>query len=438
MRGIFADWVQRWKTFRNKNAARERRICAFLEFLCMPLSALTIIWIFIQFCLEKSGAYAFPSWWTNYAMRILSSAAIGYVTNWIAIEMLFKPFDEDKFHPFSLMTFGWWRQGMVPKNKPKIAQTIGNEVKDKLLNPDMMAAEICQMAEDVATRPETLGKLCAQFQIMIQQNEQNIIDFIAPHIEQSLLKQFDSMVKPESIMEFWTSMVEPKLTAPETRELVATKIIDALKRRSPEMIQMVKGEVKVSVHDFVAGMPFIGGMADSVSETAVEKIDWNNWEQKLNGKIGSEETREMLREEVLNLVKQFNGYIHSEESAAQIETFLSALRDKLRNYLQNYLRTQIPEFAQNIFSGNTLGNWLRNSFMPNAMIYLKDYMAREGKELIVKKLDISNRIEGAINKQDTRQFYEMINSVAAQHLGAIQVLGYALGAIIGTLQVFML
>ena len=75
--------------------------------------------------------------------------------------------------------------------------------------------------------------------------------------------------------------------------------------------------------------------------------------------------------------------------------------------------------------------------LPKAIAYIRDYMQSEGKDLIVQKLDIAHRIEDAINKQEVEQFYEMINSVAAQHLGVIQILGYILGAIIGALQLML-
>ena len=55
----------------------------------------------------------------------------------------------------------------------------------------------------------------------------------------------------------------------------------------------------------------------------------------------------------------------------------------------------------------------------------------------MEKLDISRRIAEAVDKQDVKEFHSMINSIAAQHLGAIQVLGYFLGALVGAAQIFV-
>ena len=49
------------------------------------------------------------------------------------------------------------------------------------------------------------------------------------------------------------------------------------------------------------------------------------------------------------------------------------------------------------------------------------------------KLDVQGRIRDAVAPMDMREFHDMINEVAAQHLGAIQVLGYVLGAVVGAL-----
>ena len=49
--------------------------------------------------------------------------------------------------------------------------------------------------------------------------------------------------------------------------------------------------------------------------------------------------------------------------------------------------------------------------------------------------EVREYIENSIREQDVREFHAMINAVAAEHLGAIQVLGYVLGFVIGLFQV---
>lgn len=53
---------------------------------------------------------------------------VGYGTNWLAIKMLFRP------HKPSVLSLGW--QGVIPKNRAKLAREIGHLVGDKLLRRD--------------------------------------------------------------------------------------------------------------------------------------------------------------------------------------------------------------------------------------------------------------------------------------------------------------
>lgn len=64
----------------------------------------------------------------SYLITPLVTGLVGYSTNWLAIKMLFRP------HKKSLLSFGW--QGVIPKNRGKLAGEIGVLVGDKLLRQD--------------------------------------------------------------------------------------------------------------------------------------------------------------------------------------------------------------------------------------------------------------------------------------------------------------
>ena len=64
-------------------------------------------------------------------------------------------------------------------------------------------------------------------------------------------------------------------------------------------------------------------------------------------------------------------------------------------------------------------------------------MIREiGTTAIVEKLDVEGRVKKAVDGMDMAEFHGMLNEIMAEHLGAIQVLGYLLGALAGLLLVF--
>jgi len=74
----------------------------------------------------------------------LLTGLVGYGTNWLAIKMLFRP------HKKSLLSFGW--QGVIPKNRGKLAIEIGTMVGKKLLRQDDIQSAF--FSEDVQEKLE--------------------------------------------------------------------------------------------------------------------------------------------------------------------------------------------------------------------------------------------------------------------------------------------
>ena len=136
----------------NRKIPGEQRVFAALELVCQPLSFLTILGIAGLPLLSRCGVVP-PRWFADRGFPILVSAAVGYLTNWIAIEMLFKPYDKTWRHGFPLMTFGYWKQGLVPKNKDRISVVMGEQVATKLLQPEKLADDLCSMAGGMLDNP---------------------------------------------------------------------------------------------------------------------------------------------------------------------------------------------------------------------------------------------------------------------------------------------
>ena len=70
----------------------------------------------------------------NYSIiiRPLIGATIGYVTNWIAVKMMFRPLHPIKVGNFTLP----FTPGIIPKNQHKLAEVIGNTISNTLLTSD--------------------------------------------------------------------------------------------------------------------------------------------------------------------------------------------------------------------------------------------------------------------------------------------------------------
>lgn len=71
--------------------------------------------------------------------------------------------------------------------------------------------------------------------------------------------------------------------------------------------------------------------------------------------------------------------------------------------------------------------------MPALRKRLGGYIAENGDKMLAS-FDLPGRIEKEVNAMDMASFHAMLDRLMAQHLSAIQVLGYILGAAVGLLQ----
>lgn len=66
---------------------------------------------------------------------ILVGSAIGYFTNWLAIKMLFRPLEEKKILGFKVP----FTPGLIPKERKRMAKSVGEAVGMHLLTPEKIA-----------------------------------------------------------------------------------------------------------------------------------------------------------------------------------------------------------------------------------------------------------------------------------------------------------
>ncbi len=69
--------------------------------------------------------------WTRLGLDVLLGSVSGGVTSWVAVVLMFRPYEN---------TFGL--HGAIPKNKARLAKTIGRTVGERLLTTDDILAEL--------------------------------------------------------------------------------------------------------------------------------------------------------------------------------------------------------------------------------------------------------------------------------------------------------
>lgn len=62
---------------------------------------------------------------------------IGWLTNWIAIKLIFKPYT-----PYRIPLLGIEVQGLLPRRKTELARSVGAAVEEELLPPEQLARRV--------------------------------------------------------------------------------------------------------------------------------------------------------------------------------------------------------------------------------------------------------------------------------------------------------
>ncbi|WP_025640320.1 DUF445 family protein [Schnuerera ultunensis] len=80
----------------------------------------------------------------KFIIPILLGATIGYITNWIAIKMLFRPHYEKKIFNIHVP----FTPGLIPKERERIAKSIGDAVGVYLLSPEVVVKSLSNDKND--------------------------------------------------------------------------------------------------------------------------------------------------------------------------------------------------------------------------------------------------------------------------------------------------
>lgn len=410
------------------------RAFALAELVCQPVSIASVVAALVLAILRRTGVWTPPAVVADWLVPIFVSAAVGYHTNWIAITMLFEPYERTWRHWLPWVTFGGWRQGLVPKNKARIASVLADQVATKLLRPEKLADDLCSMVGRVLEDKTIVSAVQDALQSHIQMHDKEIVACLAPKIEGALVVEIDRLVTAESIETFWDEQIAPKLQSKGAREEIAGIVIGALDKRAPRLAAKIRPLVITAIRNWVeekGGIfgPLLSPVAEKLADAIVDK---RTIERGLREWLNDPATVPALRDELLQFVGAVRAYLKSPEAQAKVGVFATDIRAKFKAYVRTYLETHFAATVSGILRSEQLWQWAA-SLIPRFRPELENLIRTKGLPHIVNHLDIEGRVKTAVDCMDMAEFHGMLNQVMAEHLGAIQVLGYLLGAIAGLL-----
>ncbi len=79
------------------------------------------------------------SFFIDYILPVLTGAVIGFITNWLAIKMIFRPFKAAYFLGIRIP----FTPGLIPSRKDEIAVTLGQTIAQEFLNQEVLLNTLC-------------------------------------------------------------------------------------------------------------------------------------------------------------------------------------------------------------------------------------------------------------------------------------------------------
>ena len=174
-------------------------------------------------------------------------AVIGYITNDTAIKML--------FHPRKALYIGRWQvpftPGLIPKEKNRVARSVGNVVSIRLLSSDVIL--------DTLTSDEMIGKIRRALENIIEKNRDN----------DSTVEEVMEKISPKEVKNRIISELKEELTVLIYKKLVDFKFGENISKMT---LQKMKEKMDMSLFAIISAM-IDDNMINSISQSIGEHID---------------------------------------------------------------------------------------------------------------------------------------------------------------------
>ncbi len=193
-------------------------------------------------------------------------AVIGYVTNYVAIKLLFRP-----FKPVKLGNIIVFPQGVIPREKKSLARKVGNTIKEYILSEDEI--------RKIVTSPEVRAEIEKFLDKKIKElSGKEITEFIS---KEEMAEKFAKIILKvvEEKFSMFTSLISEDMLKNILIQLeIPIKINEII--QSEKIVEIIKPEVFNFLEKEVPQI-FIKAHIDKIVEEKVASFDEKTLEDML-------------------------------------------------------------------------------------------------------------------------------------------------------------
>lgn len=320
-----------------------------------------------------------------YIVAPLVGGVIGYITNDIAIRMLFRPHT-------AKYVFGMkvpFTPGIIPKEKGRIAEAIGGAISQNLMNQEVLERYLLSDEMTLKVRTSVEDFLNTQ-----KKKQESVADFLRHYLSEEELQGIIVSVNTNL-----TNQVHNKLSDSEVGKnvahIVVDNVVDKMKAMDPtEILSGIAGE--------------LGGL-----KAAAVTIFGGSLISKFFSLL-REPAENMLASNINSMLQKNGAEIVSTMIGNEAQTFMDTPMAKLLEGKDEQIK-QIVNTVESVYR-----------------TIISEHLPR-----ILESIDISKIVRERINEMDVYETEKLIFQVMDKELKAIVWLGALLGVIMGSINLLI-
>ncbi len=390
-------------------------------------SAVSLAAVLVCGALRWTGAVDFPAVVTGWVLPVFTAAAVGYLTNWLAIQLLFRPYRPVKW-------LGGLH-GLIPKRQPDLAETLAEQIPANLMPADRIAFQIRRKIRETMQAPELTDKIHSMISeyILDERRKQDLMRRISGILDAAGAAGLEAGFTPSNVRKFYhtygSGFVKEKVIR---NKALRKKILDELKNQVPALMGEIRAQMPEMIMEYMKDNPVKGTVLGIFTGMNGENLPWSKLEQSLLNRLSGQDADRQVKQKLAEFESRLEGYLVSPELDADIAELkqdasigdtLAALRDGLAEKLLGFLEDEL------------VWQIVREQILPGIRVFLQ-LQIRRNKDAIIDGLDLPGHIRKSILDLKPENVHKLVNGVSGEELGMIQLLGFVLGGLAGFLLVF--
>lgn len=322
---------------------------------------------------------------TTYFIAPLLGGLIGYITNDIAIRMLFRPHKAKYLFGIHIP----FTPGIIPKEKGRIAEAIGGVISENLMNNEVL--------EKYLLSDEMIGKVRSAVEEFIstqQQNQESVARFLGHYLSND---EIDTIA--QNINQSITKQTYEKLADSSVGDKVAHIAIDHVAQ-------------KLTIDGAQELLSGIGGALGGLKGMAA-------------GLFGG------------NIVAKFLGMLREPAEHFLAKNINTMLRDNGEEIVSNMIGGEVDNFLNKPVCKLLEGHEEQLAQTVDSIESIYRSIITEHLPKILESIDISKIVRERINEMDVNETEKLIFQVMDKELKAIVWLGALLGLLMGCINCFV-